>query len=61
MNWMTAKEVAERFGVNISTVRTHIERNKFGDGQRKTGTDQRDIWLIREDAAKALYGEDETE
>lgn len=60
MDWLTAKEVAERFGVNISTVRTHIGRGKFEDGQRKTGTDQRDIWLIREDAAERLYGKDES-
>ena len=60
MDWLTAKEIAERFGVNILAVRTHLRRGKFGDGQRKTGTDQRDIWLIREDAAERVYGKDET-
>ena len=60
MEWLTVKQVAERFDKNLWTVRQHVKRGKFGDGLKKMGESGTDINMIHIDAARRLYGKEKT-
>lgn len=61
MEWLTIKQVAERYGKNIWTVRKHAYRGKFGNDIKRMGDGNTDIYLIHIDAAKRVYGGQSTE
>ncbi len=56
MKWYTASEVATIYHVPINTVRTHIERKKFGRDQKLNELGKFKIWLISERGARRIYG-----
>jgi len=52
--WMSAKEAADRWKIDSSTIRHSIRRGRFKEGEcRKSG----DVWLIRKSAMERLYGD----
>jgi len=60
MKWYTASEVASLYNVPVSTVRTHIERNKFGKEQRLNELGKFKIWQVSKKGADQQYGNQES-
>lgn len=58
MEWLTIKQVAEKFKININTARQHYKRGKFDGGTMKMGDGPTDIVLIHIDAARRQYGKE---
>lgn len=55
MNWLTAREVAERYGVPVTRVRKQLERRAFGDRQIRAGKGKTQPWLIDQNAAEEKF------